>query len=89
MADSKSLPSPRTIYAMTTRERLHRIVDELTDAEAEDALCIMAASRDHEVSRRLVLSDDEAQRFLDALEDPSAFETGLRRLVDRPRVLGE
>lgn len=74
---------------MTTRERLHRIVDELTDAEAEDVLRVMAAQSDHEVLPRIVLSDDEAQRFLDALEDPSAFDTGLRRLVDRPRVLGE
>jgi uncharacterized protein (DUF1778 family) len=73
---------------MTTREHLHRLVDELSDAEAEDALRVMVARLEDEVSPRIVLSDEEAQRFLDALEDPSAFEPGLRRLVERPRVLG-
>jgi len=73
---------------MTTREHLHRLVDELSDAEAEDALRIMVARREDEMSPRIVLSDEEAQRFLDALENPSAFEPGLRRLVERPRVLG-
>jgi hypothetical protein len=73
---------------MTTREQLHRLVDELTDAEAEDALRVMVARREDEVSPRIVLSDDEAQRFLDALEQPSSFEPGLRRLAERPRVLG-
>ena len=73
---------------MTTRERLHRLVDELSDAEAEDALRIMVARREDEISPRIVLSDEEAQRFLDALENPSAFEPGLRRLVERPRMLG-
>jgi hypothetical protein len=73
---------------MTTREHLHRLVDELSDAEAEDALRIMVARLENEVSPRIVLSDEEAHRFLDALENPSAFEPGLRRLVERPGVLG-
>ncbi len=73
---------------MTTREQLHRLVDELSDAEAEAALRIMVERREHDVEPRIVLSDEEAQRFLDALENPSAFVPGLRRLTDRPRVLG-
>jgi hypothetical protein len=81
-------PATATICAMTTREQLHRMVDELSDTEAEDALRIIVARREHDVSPHILLSDEEAQRFLDALEDPSAFEPGLRRLADRPRVLG-
>jgi uncharacterized protein (DUF1778 family) len=73
---------------MTTKEQLHRLVDELSDAEAEDTLRVMVARREHEVSPRIVLGDDEAQRFLDALDSPSAFEPGLRRLVERSRTLG-
>jgi hypothetical protein len=33
-----------TIGLVTTRERLHRLVDELTDAEASDALRILGSS---------------------------------------------
>jgi Protein of unknown function (DUF1778) len=71
------------------RERgLHRMVDEPSEAEAEDALRAMIARRERKVTPQVVLSDDEAQRFLDALENPAASEPGLRRLVDRPRVIG-
>ncbi len=73
---------------MTTKQQLHRLVDELSDAEAEDALRVMVARREHEVSSRIVLGDDEAQRFLDALDSPAAFESGLRRLAERSRTLG-
>lgn len=73
---------------MTTREQLHQLVDELSDAEAEDALRVMVARREHEISPRIVLDDDEAQLFLSALEDPAAFEPGLRRLTERARTLG-
>jgi len=73
---------------MTTREQLHQLVDELSDAEAEDALRVMVARREHEVSPRVMLDDEEAQRFLDALEDAAAFEPGLRRLTERSRTLG-
>lgn len=73
---------------MTTKQQLHQLVDELSDAEAEDALRVMVARREHEVSPRIVLGDDEAQRFLDALEEPVGFEPGLRRLTERSRTLG-
>jgi hypothetical protein len=73
---------------MTTKEQLHQLVDELSDAEAEDALRVMVARREHEISPRIVLDDDEAERFLDALENPAAFEPGPRRLTERSRLLG-
>lgn len=36
---------------------------------------------------RVVLDEDEAARFLDALEHPERFEDGLRRLAARRSVL--
>ena len=36
---------------------------------------------------RIVLDDDEAARFLDALDHPERFESGLAWLADRPSVL--
>jgi len=78
---------------MTTKERLHRLVDELSEGEAQDALQLIASRRaDAELPEEpvaIVLDDEEAQRFLNALDNPTAFEPGLRRLVERPGVLGE
>lgn len=34
------------IRAMTTKERLHKLVDELSEAEADDALLILSRSHD-------------------------------------------
>ena len=36
---------------------------------------------------RIVMNDEEAARFLDALEHPERFEAGLTWLADRPSVL--
>jgi uncharacterized protein (DUF1778 family) len=36
---------------------------------------------------RIVLNDQEAARFLDAIEHPERFEAGLARLAARPSVL--
>jgi uncharacterized protein (DUF1778 family) len=36
---------------------------------------------------RVVLDDEEATRFLDALDHPERFERGMRRLAARPSVL--
>ncbi len=36
---------------------------------------------------RIVLNDEEAARFLDALEHPERFDAGLSWLADRPSVL--
>lgn len=72
---------------MTAKEQLHRPVDDLSGAEAQDALRLMVARREQAVSPRIVLGDDEAERLLDALEDPVAFEPGLQRLTERSRAL--
>lgn len=37
-----------TITTVTTKERLHKLVDELTDAEADNALLTLARSREHQ-----------------------------------------
>jgi len=37
---------------------------------------------------RIVLNDEESERFLAALEEPAAFEPGLRALTAHPSVLG-
>lgn len=61
---------------MTTKERLHELVDELTDAEAEQVLHVIASRREHaaqaEPSPLFVLDTPQAQRFLDALDAPTA-----------------
>lgn len=36
---------------------------------------------------RVVLDEEEAARFLDAIEHPERFEAGLERLAGRPSVL--
>ncbi|MCK9250908.1 MAG: DUF1778 domain-containing protein [Solirubrobacteraceae bacterium] len=75
---------------MTTKERLHRLVDGLSELEAEDALRVIAARRGDAATmerRRIVLDDEQAARFLDALDAPGRFEPGLRRLVDRAATL--
>jgi uncharacterized protein (DUF1778 family) len=36
---------------------------------------------------RIVLNDEEAARFLDALDHPERFKAGLAWLADRPSVL--
>jgi uncharacterized protein (DUF1778 family) len=36
---------------------------------------------------RIVLTDEEASRFLDALDHPERFEAGLAWLADRPSIL--
>jgi len=36
---------------------------------------------------RIVLDDEEAARFLDAIDHPEHFEAGLVWLADRPSVL--
>ena len=49
-----------------------------------------ARSRAEEVlseRSRIVLTDDEAARFLDAVDHPERFEPGLAWLADRPSVL--
>lgn len=74
-------------WAMTTKERLHEIVDQLSEPEADDALRVLEAHRAGEwwahEPQRIVLNSDEAERFVHALEHPGAAHAGLRKLVAR------
>lgn len=58
---------------MTTKERLHRLVDELSDQEAEAALVIVERRRDDPMLQALAAAplDDEPS---DPDEDASADE---------------
>jgi uncharacterized protein (DUF1778 family) len=72
---------------MTTKERLHEIVDELSELEAGDALRILEAHRAGEwwaqEPQRIELTAAEADRLLDALDNPGRSQAGLRKLVER------
>ena len=58
---------------MTTKERLHKLVDELSDQEAEAALVIVERRRDDSMLQALAAApmDDEPS---DADEDASAAD---------------
>jgi hypothetical protein len=58
---------------MTTKERLHKLVDELSDQEAEAALVIVERRRDDAMLRALAAApmDDEPS---DSDEDASAAD---------------
>jgi hypothetical protein len=58
---------------MTTKERLHKLVDELSEREAEAALVIVERRRDDPMLRALASAplDDEAS---EADEDASAAD---------------
>lgn len=81
-----------SVDVLTTKERLHKLVDELTDVEAGQALQVIASRRENAAQAGLpfsiVLGEAQARRFLDALDAPAGFEAGLRRLAGQPRVLG-
>ena len=72
---------------MTTKERLLEIVDELSELELDDTLRFVEARRSGEwwthVSdeHAIVLNDEEAERFLDALDNPGRADEGLKRLI--------
>lgn len=70
---------------MTTEERLHEIVDELSELEADDALRSIEARRAGEwwtqKPGQIELTAEEADAFADALEHPERSEPGLQRLA--------
>jgi hypothetical protein len=62
-----------TIRPVTTKERLHKLVDELSEAEADDALRYVASRREDPLIRRLdsaPLEDEE----ISAEEEVAAAE---------------
>lgn len=67
--------------AGTQGETLSEFVRRAARSEAERVL----AERTH-----LVVDDEAAERFLEALEHPSAdAERGLRRLLEKPSVIAD
>lgn len=83
-------PSRNAIYAsrtMTVKERLHAIVDELSDPEADDALRLIEARRAGDWWAQkpvaIELDAEAAVRFDDAVSHPERSEAGLRRLATR------
>jgi hypothetical protein len=59
------------ISTMTTKERLHKLVEELTEAEADDALLALARSHKHDG----VLENERRQRETDEAIVASYAET--------------
>ncbi len=66
--------------AQTLGVTLSEFYRQAARARAEEIL----AERSH-----VVLDDEEAERFLEALDHPERFEAGLRELAARPRLLSE
>lgn len=70
---------------MTTKERLHELVDELSDLEADDALRLIEARRADEWWTQkpveMTLNSDEWAHMLDVLEHPERSEAGLQALL--------
>ena len=72
---------------MTTKERLHEIVDELSELEASDALRVLEAHRAGEwwaqEPQTIELTVEEAGRLVDALDNPGQSQASLHKLVER------
>ena len=75
---------------MTTKERLHEMIDELSELEAADVLQVIEARQAGEwwaqKPERIELTAEEAGRFLDAMDHPGAAVAGLRELTSRARA---
>ncbi len=65
--------------AATRGQTLSEFVRQAARREAEQ---VMAEST------TISLDEEEAKRFLAALDNPASFEPGLRSLLERPSVLG-
>lgn len=69
--------------AVTTREKLHRVIADLPDGELDRALAFLVSRTTEEPgeSQEIVVDSEHAERALDALAHPKRFEAGLRRLM--------
>jgi hypothetical protein len=84
----------RTVYFMTTKERLHQVVDAMSEQEAADALDYLASHGRDPLARRLdatplddePLTDEERESLRDAREDAKAGR--LVSMDDLRRELG-
>jgi hypothetical protein len=68
---------------MATREELHRVIDELPEAELDSTLELLVSKTGDESGepQEIVVDARQAERILDALDHPERFEAGLRRLM--------
>lgn len=68
---------------MTAREKLHRVIDDLPEAELDTALELLVSRTSDEPGepQEIVVDAEHAERALDAFEHPERFEAGLRRLM--------
>lgn len=68
---------------VTTREKLHRVIDDLPEADLDNALYLLLWKNNEPPPERtsIVLDDEQAERFLDALDHPERYEDGIRRLM--------
>jgi len=81
--------SPKTATAdrlwdtLTTREQLHRFIDDLPEADLDTALELLVSRASDEPGepQQIVVDAEYAERALDAFEHPERFEAGLRRLM--------
>jgi len=72
-----------TVYVMTTKERLHRAVDAMSEEEAADALDYLASRGRDPLAQRLdaaplddePLTDEERESLREAREDFAAGRT--------------
>lgn len=68
---------------VTTREKLHRVIDDLPEAELDTALELLVSKASDEPgeSQEIVVDAENAERVLDAFDHPERYEAGLRRLM--------
>jgi len=68
---------------VTTREKLHRVIDDLPEADLDTALELLVSKASDEPGepQQIVVDAEHAERALDAFEHPERFEAGLRRLM--------
>jgi predicted transcriptional regulator len=75
---------------MTTKERLHKLVDELTEAEADDALRYVASRREDPLIRRLEsapLEDEEISPEEEAAAAEGRADIAAGRVISHEEML--
>ncbi len=79
-----------TIRPVTTKERLHQLVDELSESEADDALRYVASRREDPLVRRLdsaPLEDEEISPEEEAAAAEGRADIAAGRTVSHAEML--
>lgn len=68
---------------VTTREKLHRVIDDLPEADLDTALELLVSKTSDEPGepQEIIVDAEYAERVLDALDHPEKYEDGIRRLM--------